>query len=84
MSRIFGAYEQAEAETMANYGGTGIGLSISRRFAQLMGGEITVKSIVGRGSCFTLWIPTRYRPPVGVEPPATDRPDETDFHGFAA
>ena len=84
LSRIFGAYEQAEAETMANYGGTGIGLSISRRFAQLMGGEITVKSIVGRGSCFTLWIPTRYRPPVGVEPPATDRPDETDFQGFAA
>lgn len=84
LTRIFGDYEQAELETMANYGGTGIGLSISQRFAQLLGGEITVRSIVGCGSCFTLWIPTRYQPPKTAGSLENDRYVQPDIQGFAA
>ena len=84
LTRIFGNYEQAEVGTVADYGGTGIGLAISQRFAQLMGGEITVKSIHGRGSSFTLWIPTRYRSPIAPKSPAPTRGPGTEFQGLPA
>jgi len=50
LSRIFDAFQQAETGVKA--GGTGLGLAISRRFVEMMGGELTVKSQVGKGSCF--------------------------------
>lgn len=62
LTRIFQNYEQAEVETVAKYGGTGIGLSLARQFAQLLGGEISVRSVLGRGSCFTLLIPASFKP----------------------
>jgi signal transduction histidine kinase len=61
ISRIFRDYEQAEADTVAKYGGTGIGLPLSQHFCRLLGGEITVTSRPGQGSCFTAWVPARYR-----------------------
>ncbi len=56
-SRIFLPFEQAEAATGRHYGGTGLGLSISSNFAQMMGGSITVRSSVGKGSQFTVSVP---------------------------
>lgn len=61
ISRIFRAYEQAEADTVARYGGTGLGLQLSQEFCRLLGGEITVTSRPGQGSCFTAWVPAHYR-----------------------
>ena len=61
ISRIFRSYEQAETDTVAKYGGTGIGLPLSQHFCHLLGGEITVSSRPGQGSCFTAWVPAQYR-----------------------
>lgn len=54
LSRLFQPFEQADASTSREYGGTGLGLALSRRFARLMGGDISVESRPGEGSCFEL------------------------------
>ncbi|MEM8767198.1 MAG: ATP-binding protein, partial [Pseudomonadota bacterium] len=52
LARLFESFEQAERSTTRRYGGTGLGLTISERLVDLMGGEINVSSTEGEGSCF--------------------------------
>jgi GAF domain-containing protein len=57
MGKLFQEFSQATSTTASRYGGTGLGLVISRRFCQMMGGDITVDSEPGRGSTFTIRLP---------------------------
>ncbi len=57
LTRLFRAFTQAEADTAKKFGGTGLGLALSRQFAEMMGGTLTVESQHAIGSTFTLVIP---------------------------
>jgi signal transduction histidine kinase len=57
MGKLFQEFSQASSATASRYGGTGLGLVISRRFCQMMGGDITVESAPGKGSTFTIRLP---------------------------
>ena len=57
MGKLFQEFSQASSTTASKYGGTGLGLVISKRFCQMMGGDITVESEPGRGSTFTIRVP---------------------------
>lgn len=59
LERVFSPFQQAEASTSRQFGGTGLGLTISREIAAEMGGDLSVESTVGAGACFTLSLPLK-------------------------
>ena len=76
LDSIFTPFEQADSSVTRLYGGSGLGLSISRRLARLMGGDIRVQSRPGQGSCFTVELPLFEAAPPQLElTGAAARPD---------
>ena len=76
LGRIFDAFSQAEASTSKKFGGTGLGLVISRHFCRMMGGDIDVESESGVGTTFTVRLPRVATPPAD--------PDAVDVEGTSA
>lgn len=70
LERIFDAFQQEDPQTARTYGGTGLGLTISRRLAGLMGGVLTVSSQRGQGATFTLHVPFALGSGLALPPPA--------------
>ncbi len=62
LTKIFEAFSQAEASTTRKFGGTGLGLTITKTFCEMLGGELTVESELGVGSSFIVRIPARFDP----------------------
>ncbi|MFQ5424041.1 MAG: ATP-binding protein [Phycisphaerae bacterium] len=73
MARLFKPFTQADVSTTRKFGGTGLGLTITRRIAQLLGGDVTVKSEAGKGSTFTISVCTG--PLEGIQ--MVEAPDDT-------
>jgi signal transduction histidine kinase/CheY-like chemotaxis protein len=71
LAKLFTRFQQADSSIQRRFGGTGLGLEISRNLARLMGGDITVRSRLGEGSVFTLTLPLQ---PVAAPPPALPPP----------
>ena len=63
MAKLFQPFTQADASTTRKYGGTGLGLTISKRFCVMMGGDIRVASQPGKGTTFTVWLPAHVAAP---------------------
>ncbi|MCJ8320590.1 MAG: response regulator [Colwellia sp.] len=71
-SKLFDAFSQVDVSTTREYGGTGLGLSIVRQLCQLMGGEITVSSILGKGSEFSFNIQLKPSNAMQLKQPKVD------------
>jgi PAS domain S-box-containing protein len=72
LPRLFSSFEQAESGTSRKFGGTGLGLVISKRIVEMMGGRIWVESEPGRGSLFTFTVVMELSDPAGQGPRADD------------
>ena len=81
LTRIFGRFEQADASITRRFGGTGLGLSISRAIVERMGGRLTARGEVGRGSVFTASLDLPKAVVRAVEAPA-ERPVRTSLDGL--
>ncbi|MDP4238203.1 MAG: response regulator [Bacteroidota bacterium] len=73
LSHIFDEFRQADGGTSRRFGGTGLGLAIAKRYANLLGGTITVQSKLGEGSLFTLSLPLNYKAENKIIEPISSR-----------
>lgn len=80
MNKLFQPFSQADTSITHKYGGTGLELLVSRNFCRMMGGDITVESVAGKGSTFTCTLPAEITPPKTEELEATPVADRQNGH----
>jgi signal transduction histidine kinase len=71
LQHIFDEFRQADSSSSRKFGGTGLGLTIARKYANLLGGTIAVKSVQGKGAEFTLTLPLVYAPENRITAPGS-------------
>ncbi|MEZ5672036.1 MAG: response regulator [Thiotrichaceae bacterium] len=76
-TKLFQPFTQADASTTRKYGGTGLGLTITKKFVEMMGGKICIHSEFGHGSTFTVFLPTHIAE--GHSPPTLPNSIEEEF-----
>jgi signal transduction histidine kinase len=74
--RIFEDFGQVDGDIQRRRRGTGLGLPLSRKLAELLGGSLTLRSRPGRGSTFTLTLPREYRAEAAVPEKGADGSDD--------
>jgi signal transduction histidine kinase len=65
MGRLFEAFYQADSSISRRYGGTGLGLSLTKQFCEMLGGHLTAESVINQGTTFTMKVPARSKEPAG-------------------
>jgi signal transduction histidine kinase len=73
MSRLFESFYQADSSISRRYGGTGLGLSLSKQFCEMLGGRLTVHSVINQGTTFTMKVPARSKETAGNAPPTNPK-----------
>jgi CheY-like chemotaxis protein len=73
-ARVFDSFTQADASTTRKYGGTGLGLTITRKFCEMMGGDISIVSEPGQGAAFTVRLPAQVSEPNSASHSEPDQP----------
>jgi CheY-like chemotaxis protein len=81
VDKIFDAFTQADSSTTRNYGGTGLGLTITKSFCELLGGSITCTSQPGKGSKFSIFLPRDPEVALAKKARASDGIEGEEGHG---
>ena len=63
LSRVFESFYQADLSISRRFGGTGLGLSLTKQYCEMLGGELTVQSVLNQGTTFTMKVPARLKDP---------------------
>ena len=78
IDKLFQAFTQADTSTTRKYGGTGLGLTITQKFCQMMGGDIRVESEFGKGSNFIIELPIATQQDIDIHKKLV-QPEKTVF-----